>query len=125
MTSRSWFSKAFLTFIAGCEMRTVMFLYSITFLLHVILSLMSVVLRRYRHLLRTNMRNLMISFMPNFKCIGCSVTFIHIIFLMSSVCLILCESFSRSSWVDILSVMKLFLTLGPAKNDGCVWSEAK
>lgn len=63
--------------------------------------------------------------MPNFKCITCSVTFIHIIFLMSSVCLILCESSSSFSWLDIISVIKLFLTLGLAKIDGCVWSEAK
>lgn len=63
--------------------------------------------------------------MPNFKCITCSVLFIHIIFLMSSVCLILCESSSSFSWLDIISVIKLFLTLGLAKIDGCVWSEAK
>lgn len=62
--------------------------------------------------------------MPNFKCIGSSVTFIHIVFLMSSVCLISCESFGSFSGLDTISVIKLFLTLGLAKIDGCVWSEA-
>lgn len=56
-----------------------------------------------------------VNFMPDFKCIGCSVTFIHIILLMSSVCLNLCESFSSFSWVDTLSVIKLFLSLGLEK----------
>jgi len=44
---------------------------------------------------------------------------------MSSVCLILCESVSSFSWLDIVSVVRLFLMLGLAKIDGCVWSEAK
>lgn len=63
--------------------------------------------------------------MPDFKCICCSVTFVHIIFLMSGICLILCESFSSFSWLDSISVIKLFLTQGLAKIDGCVWSETK
>lgn len=60
MASRTWLCKTSLIY--GCEVRTVMFLYSVTFLLHVTIRLMSVVLRRYRHVLRTNMQILMIYF---------------------------------------------------------------
>lgn len=43
--------------------------------------------------------------------------------LICIIWLILCESFSSFSSLDIISVIKLFLVLGLAKIDGCVWSE--